>query len=813
MFDPAKVGEEIFKTLRSFNYEVAVFDADGNKTYEPTDGRRFFTPKNVITVSLYEDGENSALHIYLSRQVALEKVQGLLNTLRKCATKFGILYNVRKYRREIGPKDFANGNATVFESRKLTGSTKSSYLKLEGARMIVRHDNAIDDSKQGARGRNVRKVFIENAEGERFLMPTQNMMAGRAMTRHVSEGGHFHDDTGQKLTELAAQQQHMKTCASYCRKNKKKLDEGVMQLVEVCTVRAKHLRNVFEAVYRNYAKGLKEMEKENDNILLEDDLMEEKVEALKAKLQLEDDSVVDRPTCESIVKVLGESDLLEGRPAKVPMFPLPALGCEVEHHAWNAFKQEPPVVNFINNTAPNVTPAGNNLSAGLSLVAMACKDDAFSNMLSKVAQWLEDGKSDALLKHIAHRAIRAASEHSNVGEAKPLVKTPSKDKRHEIAESRKDDVRDGIIVNESINSFQNWMDSLSEEAIFEDDWGTRYPQAYNDDNYGPALEAALDAVQKDFNVDDFLVMNGSDFHYGDDSLSAEDKVIGASDLMSSLDTYLNGEIENEINDEGSNDDFGDISDICKAVLPQVVSRLETEGYSITGMDEMESDDAGLALDASDSVSFDDRMMEAFHAQKEVDGEWVPVEGSECGDHQECRKFVHRHRDGDHNAKYKIVPGKLALSEEELEEYRFTSKGNKTNMPAQGNRQYSGSSPSITSKTYGGKPKAKGHGEFMGGERDRKTTNNMTKLNTKYDDEKKETVGDDGLDDDKALLLSGENDLSAEDVLQPVNPQNDFSKEVAADSDKEADEDNTAYINRLKGLAGIKAQAAPKAIQP
>jgi hypothetical protein len=602
VFDPANVGEEVFGTLRSFDYAVVLFDEDGNETPEPTEARRFFTDKRNITVSIYEDGENSALHVYLGRSVDVEAVQGMLDTLRRCATKFGIMFNCRKYRRELEPKDFANGS-TVLESRKLTGSSKSSYLKLEGARMILRHDTAIDDKKHGARARNVKKVMIENNQGERFLMPTQNLMAGRAMTRHVSKGGQFHDDVGTKITEMATSQQQMKTCASYCRKNKK-LDESVSEIIEACTDRAKHIRNVFEGLYRRYDKTLNEINKETDNLLLEDDdeLLEEKTDALMKKLQLEDESVVDRQTCKNVVRVM------EGRPKKVEMGYLEALDCEVEKQAWADFVSEPGSINFIRDTAPDVSPAGKNLAAGLSLVAKQCADDAFSNALAKVSQMMENGDDSVLLKRIAHHAMQIASAHSNKSEAQPLVKTPSKDMER-VPES-KASLKNGVIMTESVRELEAWFESFDEDKIFAEAHGDFDD---GDVEYTTALDNAFQTVEDEFNLDDYLVMSGDDFGYGDSTLSAEDKVTDVTEIMSSLSNYLSNEISSELMKDIETDEMNDTSSLnslSKRLIGQVISKLEEEGYTVTGQETLEDDDADdLAVDAEDSIKFDDRMIE------------------------------------------------------------------------------------------------------------------------------------------------------------------------------------------------------------
>jgi hypothetical protein len=776
VFDASKVGDEIFGILRSFDYEVAIFDDEGNKVYEPGTARRFFTNKRNITVALHEDGENSKLLVYLGRSVEMGEVEGLLNTLRKCANKFGLLYSARQYRRELLPRDFTNG-ATVLESRKLTGSSKTSYLKLEGARMIVRHDSAVDDSKQGARGRNVRKVFVENREGERFLMPSQNMMAGRAMTRHVSESGDFRDEVGTKICEMAKQQVQMKTCASYCRKNRKKIDEDVSPIIDACTTRASKIRETFEGLYRRYAKTLTELEKNSDDLLCEgsDDMLEEKVNALREKLKLEDDNQMDRPTCETVVRLLGENSILEARGPE--MVHLPALDCDVEAEAWEAFKADEPKITFINDTAPDVTPASDNLAAGLTLVANQVKHDAFANMLSQVSQWLEDGKTDALLKHIAHRAIHVAKTHPSKAEAKPLVKTPSVDKER-VPESKK--ALDGVIVTESVKALEEWFAGLSPDKIFEDDWGSRHPRSVSDDEYSTELGKSISTVEDDFNVDDFLVMRGDDFNYGDSTIT--EKEIEADYLRKSLMGYLNDEVEDDFSAsvEVSHDDFGDLSDVVSRLMPQVVSRLEEEGYTISGFTaEADVDVAGTSEPIDPIVFRDDILDENIGDFRD---ESIPEET------REIAKKLHR-------ANYEPVrySGRAMMGEECLGVV-IEWKSEVDELADALGEEY-------------GDPHIDGMGRgFIAYWPHLK----LAGLN----EDQAEDVEDDGLDDDKELLLSGDgdDDLSNEDILLPSNPATDLEREVSSDGETKADGD-ADYINRLKTLAGVKGARAPRPPQP
>jgi len=123
------------------------------------------------------------------------------------------------------------------------GTSRSSYLRLENARMIVRHNKRIDDSRIGARGRCVESVFVENAAGERMLMPTRNLMPGRAMTQHVNQGGTFNDPVGQQISTMASDYGHLATGAQAA------ISESASAVREACKDKIGKLRKTFENLY------------------------------------------------------------------------------------------------------------------------------------------------------------------------------------------------------------------------------------------------------------------------------------------------------------------------------------------------------------------------------------------------------------------------------------------------------------------------------------------------------------------------------------------------------------------------------------
>lgn len=98
-----------------------------------------------------------------------------------------------------------------------TGSARKSIQELDDARIVVRHKKSVDESKRGARSRQIESIFIENCDGERFKFPSKNLTAARAMLRHVKEGGTPFDEFGQyiyetmdELNELKKFQRHNK---------------------------------------------------------------------------------------------------------------------------------------------------------------------------------------------------------------------------------------------------------------------------------------------------------------------------------------------------------------------------------------------------------------------------------------------------------------------------------------------------------------------------------------------------------------------------------------------------------------------------
>ena len=79
------------------------------------------------------------------------------------------------------------------------GTNKTSYNKQGPAKLVIKHTRRLGEGEQ--RFRNIESLFVENSQGERFKMPFRNIAGGKAMARHVTEGGNPYDAIGQHICD------------------------------------------------------------------------------------------------------------------------------------------------------------------------------------------------------------------------------------------------------------------------------------------------------------------------------------------------------------------------------------------------------------------------------------------------------------------------------------------------------------------------------------------------------------------------------------------------------------------------------------
>jgi hypothetical protein len=94
------------------------------------------------------------------------------------------------------------------EGRWNNKSTKKTSRAVKGrTEVIVRHNAAVDEMYPGARSqkKNIKAIFIQNADGERFKYPFIHPAGAFAMAQHVDHGGVPHDAAGKAIITMSEQ--------------------------------------------------------------------------------------------------------------------------------------------------------------------------------------------------------------------------------------------------------------------------------------------------------------------------------------------------------------------------------------------------------------------------------------------------------------------------------------------------------------------------------------------------------------------------------------------------------------------------------
>lgn len=85
---------------------------------------------------------------------------------------------------------------------------KASYSDaIPTVKIVIEHSRVIEEGEK--RYRNINKIFLENQEGERYLLDTKKPGVARVYARHIAEGGKVNDDRWNHVHSLCEEYQKM----------------------------------------------------------------------------------------------------------------------------------------------------------------------------------------------------------------------------------------------------------------------------------------------------------------------------------------------------------------------------------------------------------------------------------------------------------------------------------------------------------------------------------------------------------------------------------------------------------------------------
>jgi hypothetical protein len=225
------ISQDLFDKVRSRFQNLEMGDETGAVTIDPAYARFFdfdfvVEGNNLgrVSISLNELG---SLKVYYSQGItenqddpAKQSWYKFLKEMRFFAMRRLLRFDTRDISKtNLDKNDFQHLAATqapkepempeqMNESMWNHKSTKKTSRAVRGTtEVIVRHSRAVDEMYPGARSqrKNIKAIFIQNKDGERFKYPFIHPAGAFAMAQHVDHGGAPHDPAGKAIIKMSEQ--------------------------------------------------------------------------------------------------------------------------------------------------------------------------------------------------------------------------------------------------------------------------------------------------------------------------------------------------------------------------------------------------------------------------------------------------------------------------------------------------------------------------------------------------------------------------------------------------------------------------------
>ena len=290
------ISQDLFDKVRSRFTNLEMGDETGSVTIDPADARFFdfdFVQEGNdlgrVSISLNELG---SLKVYYSQGItenqddpAKQIWYNFLKEMRFFAMRRLLRFDTRDIAKTNldkndfqhlaatqGPKEQEDMN-TMNESKWNNKSSKKTSRAVRGkTEVIVRHAHAVDEEYAGSRSqkKNIKAIFIQNSDGERFKYPFIHPAGAFAMAQHVDHGGAPHDPAGKaiiKMSEDIAQLQEFQR-----KIQRASLHDDATGITERAVGRLQELKSRINAIggrqhYESWVNEFNEQEHMDDGIM------------------------------------------------------------------------------------------------------------------------------------------------------------------------------------------------------------------------------------------------------------------------------------------------------------------------------------------------------------------------------------------------------------------------------------------------------------------------------------------------------------------------------------------------------------------
>ena len=290
------ISQDVFDKIRSRFQNLEMGDETGAVTIDPAEARFFdFDFVNEgnnlgrVSISLNDLG---SLKIYYSQGItenqddpAKQIWYNFLKEMRMFAMRRLLRFDTRDIAKtNLDKNDFQHLAATqgpkeeepmttMNESRWNDKSTKKTSRAVQGkTEVIVRHARPVDEEYAGSRSqrKNIKAIFIQNSEGERFKYPFIHPAGAFAMAQHVDHGGIPHDPAGKAIIKMS---EHIAQLQEFQRKiQRTSLHDDATGITERAVGRLQELKARIESLgkrhhYECWMAEFNEQEHMGDDIM------------------------------------------------------------------------------------------------------------------------------------------------------------------------------------------------------------------------------------------------------------------------------------------------------------------------------------------------------------------------------------------------------------------------------------------------------------------------------------------------------------------------------------------------------------------
>jgi hypothetical protein len=325
-------GSELLHLLKTRFPSVKLGSSDGMTTVDPSEAVFFdfdfiVDGEKIASVSI-SIADDSTVKLFYSKdilndqdEVIKSKWFDFLRDLRLFAKKRLMSFEPSDItKKKLDKRDYEQMSAVNKpEEVKMTesalyGSTKSSYQKLENARLIIRHSTKVDEGSVNSRTRNIDSIYVENAQGERFRYPFNHLSGARAMMRHLANGGNPYDNFGQYIVGLSENVYNLRKFNNLMHRNAFLENAELTDIASAAKEKTVGLKKVIERLQKQSGY---EAIKENFTEYKRAELDSNTLEALKNRFTIQqfNEELVD--LFPYISDLIGEETVTEGGIAEI----------------------------------------------------------------------------------------------------------------------------------------------------------------------------------------------------------------------------------------------------------------------------------------------------------------------------------------------------------------------------------------------------------------------------------------------------------------------------------------------------------------